>query len=213
MRTAPVQALLFDLGGVLLDIDFGRALAAWQPYSAWSPDELRNAFKHDAQYERHERGEIDAAAYFAHLASTLRLTASPEQIEQGWNAIFVGEIGPTRRLVESLRGTLPCYAFTNTNASHMTRWSALFPAVAGAFDRIFASHQLGLRKPERAAFECICALTGIPAASFLFFDDSAENVQAACDAGLQGVLVASPEDVVTALRVLGPVQLLDVKVQ
>jgi putative hydrolase of the HAD superfamily len=73
----------------------------------------------------------------------------------------------------------------------------------GAFDRIFASHELGLRKPERAAFERVCALTGTSAASILFFDDLAENVQAAKDAGFQGVLVKTPEDVAAALRSFG----------
>jgi glucose-1-phosphatase len=203
MAIHPPKALLFDLGGVLVDIDFGRAISAWAPYSALAPDELRKRFKHDAQYDRHERGEISADEYFAHLSTTLQLTASTEQIEQGWNAIFIGEIQQTRRLVEAMRGTLPCYAFTNTNASHMATWTSLFPEVVGAFDRIFASHQLGLRKPERKAFDRICSLTGTPAASILFFDDLAENVQAAENAGLQGVLVRSPEDVATSLRSLG----------
>ena len=203
MSTRHPKALLFDLGGVLVDIDFGRAIAAWAPYSALTPDALRQTFKHDVQYDRHERGEITANEYFEHLAATLQLTATTEQIEQGWNAIFVGEILQTRKLVEAMRGILPCYAFTNTNASHMAAWSKLFPGAVSAFDRIFASHQLGLRKPELAAFDRICSLTDTPAASILFFDDLAENVQAAEDAGLQGVLVRSTEDVVDSLHSLG----------
>jgi len=197
------EALLFDLGGVLLEIDFDRAIGAWAPYSALPADVLRKTFKHDVQYERHERGEITAMEYFGYLATTLQLTASFEQIEQGWNAIYVGEILQTRAMVESMRGVLPCYALTNTNASHMATWSKLFPGVLGAFDRVFASHQLGLRKPERAAFDRVCALTSTSAGSILFFDDVAENVQAAEDAGLQGVLVKSPEDVAAALRSCG----------
>jgi glucose-1-phosphatase len=203
MSVHPPKALLFDLGGVIVDIDFGRAIAAWAPYSALQPDELRQSFKHDDQYNRHERGEITANEYFEHLATTLQLTATVEQIEHGWNAIFLGEILETRKLVESMRGVLPCYAFTNTNASHMATWSRLFPDVVTAFDRIFASYQLGMRKPERKAFERICMLTGLPAESILFFDDLAENVRAAQDAGLQGVLVESPKSVATSLRALG----------
>ena len=203
MPTSAPEALLFDLGGVLVDIDFSRALTAWAPYSVLSPSELRKSFAHDLQYERHERGEIEAGEYFSHLARTLQLTATPEQIERGWNAIFVGEILQTRMLVEAMRGILPCYAFTNTNASHMATWSKLFPGVVGAFDRVFASHELGLRKPEREAFDRISHLTGAPAASILFFDDLPENVQAAANAGLQSVLVRSPQDVALALGPLG----------
>lgn len=197
------QALLFDLGGVLIDIDFGRAIAAWAPYSALSADVLSQTFRHDLQYQRHERGEISAQQYFNHLATSLQLNASPQQIEDGWNAIFVGEFLQTRQWVESMRGVLPCHAFSNTNASHMAAWSQRFPGVVDAFDRIFASHQLGLRKPERAAFDRVCALIGTAAGSVLFFDDLADNVRAAQDAGLQAVLVRSPDDVAATLQSLG----------
>ncbi len=202
MLTPFPEALLFDLGGVLLDIDFDRALSVWARYSALSMAELRKSFTQDQHYERHERGEIEAEEYFDHLAKTLKLTASREQIEHGWNAIFVGEILRTRVLIESMKGILPCYAFTNTNASHMATWSKLYPDVVAAFDRIFASHELGLRKPERAAFDQIRHLTGASAAAIIFFDDLTENIQAAQEAGLQGVLVRSPEDVASVLRTL-----------
>jgi epoxide hydrolase-like predicted phosphatase len=203
MPIEPPQALLFDLGGVLVDIDFARALDAWAPHSSLSLTQLREAFKHDLQYERHERGEIDAAEYFDHLAATLRLETTRDEIARGWNAIFVGEIVKARKIVEAMREVVPCYAFTNTNASHMAAWSSQFPRVVGAFDRIFASHELALRKPEPAAFERICQLTGVEAAATVFFDDLAENVQAARDCGLQAFLVRSPEDIVDALRAVG----------
>jgi glucose-1-phosphatase len=203
MPIEPPKALVFDLGGVLVDIDFGRALAAWAPHSSLSLSELRQAFTHDIQYERHERGEIGAAEYFNHLASTLKLTATEEEISRGWNAIFVGEIVEARKIVEAVRRVIPCYAFTNTNASHMATWSMLFPEVVGAFDRIFASHELGLRKPEQAAFERISQLIGVAAVSTVFFDDLPENVQAASTFGLQAFLVRAPKDIVHSLRTVG----------
>ncbi len=203
MRTSAAQALLFDVGGVVVDIDFNRALRAWSAHSRLSPDELKKRFQFDTAYERHERGEIEANDYFDHLASTLQLMVTREEIASGWNAIFVGEITATRRLIEAARTRLPCYAFTNTNASHLACWTRLFPGVVAAFDEIFASHQIGLRKPEHAAFEHICLATGIAAENFVFFDDLPENVQAASRAGLQAVLVRSPGDVAHALRGLG----------
>lgn len=157
---APPKALLFDLGGVLIDIDFARALNAWAPFSALSGIELRDAFQFDQAYERHERGELPSSEYFAHLRSALRLSASLREIEDGWNSIFVQEIATTRQLVQRVQQQLPCYAFTNTNGSHMARWSALFPEVVGSFGQIFASHQLGLRKPEPRAFQEVCRAMG-----------------------------------------------------
>lgn len=200
--TAASQALLFDLGGVLFEIDFGRALEAWSSHSALSLSQLRRTFTFDTEYERHERGEITAGEYFAHLASVLRLSGTPEQIESGWNAIFIREIEETRRLVQAVRRKLPCYAFSNTNASHMSAWAAQFPAVVSSFDRIFVSHEMGMRKPERPAFDHICRTLDLPPQSILFFDDLPANVQGAQDAGLRGVCVRGPADVARALAQL-----------
>lgn len=121
MQLSIPKALLFDLGGVLVDVDFSRSMTVWARSSALSAAELKTRFGFDRAYERHERNEISAQEYFAHLASILQLSADPEEIEAGWNAIFVGEIAETRMLVEKARQKLPCYAFTNTNASHMKR--------------------------------------------------------------------------------------------
>lgn len=207
MTTKKPKALLFDLGGVLVDIDFGRALKSWAVHSDLSFEELKREFRFDSQYEQHERGEMRANDYFDHLASTLKLTGTRADVERGWNAIFVGEIEATRKLVEAARTSIPCFAFSNTNASHMATWSKRFPEVANAFDQVFTSHEIGLRKPERAAFEHICRKTGYEAEAFLFFDDLPENVHAAAEVGLQAVLVRSPKDVADALAGYGWVHL------
>jgi putative hydrolase of the HAD superfamily len=203
MPTQPTHALLFDLGGVLVDIDFGRALAAWAPYSSLSVEDLARRFAFDLQYQRHERGEINASEYLDHLASVLELSATRAQIQSGWNAIFVGEITETRMMIESVRQTIPCYAFTNTNAAHMAAWSVLYPGVVGSFDRIFASHEIGLRKPDHAAFRHVAEAIGVAAGEIVFFDDLLDNVRAATEAGLRAVHVRSPEDVRHALREIG----------
>lgn len=201
--TPPPRALLFDLGGVLIDIDFSRAIKAWAPHSALSEAQLAAAFRFDEAYAQHECGQLSSPAYFAHLVDALQLSATAAQVEAGWNAIFQGEITATRRLVQQASRSLPCDAFTNTNHSHMQVWTGLYPDVVAAFRTIFASHQIGLRKPERSAFDFVCAAMQCKPAEVLFFDDLADNVQAAQAAGLQAVLVRSPQDVAAALKAAG----------
>ncbi len=203
MNSAKPRALLFDLGGVLIDIDFERALRAWAPMSRLSLAQLRESFHHDEYYERHERGEISAREYFAHLAQTLQLAGDPGQIAAGWNAIFPGEIPETTAMVRAARAELPCYLFTNTNAAHQEIWAALFPEVPRLFERIFASHEMGRRKPEIRAFEHVAREIGVTPGSILFFDDLLANVEGARAAGLQAVLVRSPQDVREALHKIG----------
>ena len=195
-----IQALLFDLGGVVVDIDFDIAFRKWQSISRLSFDEIKQAFTFDIPYAKHERGEIDAAEYFAHLRAVLKLRGSDARIAECWNAIFVREIPETLEMVRAARAVVPCYAFTNTNATHQKAWTAVAPGVLQSFDRIFASHEIGLRKPEKRAFEHIAASIGVPLPSILFFDDLLENVEGARAAGLKAVHVRGPGDVRDALR-------------
>ena len=204
---APVQALLFDLGGVIVDIDMHRVFKTWAAYSPLRWNEIQATFTQDTPYHQLERGEIEAAAYYDHVAQTLRLSASHAQIEAGWNAIFKGEITATVQRIQALRARhgsrLPLYGFSNTNAAHQQAWPATCPNVNTLFDRLFTSHTLGLRKPEPAAYQQVLQHMVVPAGSVLFFDDSPTNVDAALAAGLQAVRVHGPADVAQALQQAG----------
>lgn len=197
-----VRALLFDLGGVLMRIDFGRVFAHWQEISALSLPELHAAFEFDEQYDRHERGEISGAEYFAHVRDRLQLQDDLAHIEAGWNAIFVGTFHETAAMVRSASAHLPCAVFSNTNATHEAVWSRAYADVLAPFQRIFVSSSMGMRKPERAAFEHVAGELGVPIGSILFFDDLGANVDGARAAGMQAVHVAGPDDVRAALTAL-----------
>ena len=199
-----VDALLFDLGGVVLEIDFDRAFAHWAATSAGgSFDSIKAAFSFDLPYQRHERGEISGPEYFESLRETLGLVAPDVDIEAGWNAIFVGEIEQSIRAVQAVNQRLPTYAFSNSNHTHERLWRADYPRVTALFRDIFVSSRLGLRKPEARAFAEIAERTAVPAQRMLFFDDTEENVAGARRAGLQAVHVRSPADITASLALLG----------
>ena len=200
-----VEALLFDLGGVVIEIDFDRVLRRYKTISALSFAELKSTFHFDTAYQRHERGEIDGAEYFAHLRNLLKLDGSDDEIAAGWNAVFVMEIPTVLVAISKARKQFPCYAFTNTNPTHLAAWQADYPAIFQSFDKIFISFDLGLRKPERRAFDAIATEIGVAHANILFFDDTEENIAGADVAGLQTVYVQSPDDIHCALENLnGP---------
>jgi putative hydrolase of the HAD superfamily len=197
------QAVLFDLGGVVLEIDFGRAFAHWQARSRLAPEHIRERFGVDEPYELHETGGIDAQAYFAHLREHLQLEDDAGFIHEGWNSIFVGEIAETVAVLKALRERVPCYALSNTNAAHLAHMQREFPQVLAQFRKVFVSHEIGHRKPQPRAFEHVVREMGVAPGQVLFFDDLAENVEAARECGLQAVQVQGPADVRGALRERG----------
>ena len=187
------DALLFDLGRVVLDIDFKKTLACWADHADCDPAHLAGRFtSRDETYQRHERGEISEAEFFAALRGLLGIGISDAQFLEGWNAIFAGEMPGIAPLLQRAARHLPLYAFSNTNGAHVEH-----------FREVFLSSSIGLRKPDGEAYDHVVKAIGVPAERIVFFDDLAENIEGARARGLIAVRVRSPDDVAEALAALG----------
>jgi putative hydrolase of the HAD superfamily len=197
------DALLFDLGRVVFDIDFDKAIACWAGHAACGPAQLAGRLPRGEVHHRHEKGEISDAEYFAHLRASLGISISDAQFLEGWNAIFAGEMPDIASQLARAAKHLPIYAFSNTNRPHVEYFSQAYAGVLGHFREIFLSSSIGLRKPDAAAYDHVVKAIGVPAARIVFFDDSAENIEGARAAGLSAVHVTSPGDVADALAALG----------
>jgi putative hydrolase of the HAD superfamily len=197
------DALLFDIGRVVLDIDFGRVMANWAGHAGCEPAQLAARFAPNDAWHAHERGEISDAEFFAGLRSSLGVTISDAQFLEGWNAIFTGEMPDIGASLARAGKSLPLYAFSNTNNAHVVHFSKAYAGVLGHFREIYLSNAIGLRKPEAAAFDHVVKAIGVPASRIVFFDDSADNIKGAQARGLTAVHVTAPDDVARALVALG----------
>jgi putative hydrolase of the HAD superfamily len=198
------DALLFDLGRVVLDIDFSKVVACWAGHAGCEPAHLSGRFSwRDEFYQQHEKGEISDAEFFAALRALLGVELSDAQFLQGWNEIFAGEMPGIAPLLQRAAQRLPLYAFSNTNAAHVEHFSETYAGVLGHFREIFLSSAIGLRKPDAAAYDHVVKAIGVPASRIVFFDDLAENIDGARACGLTAVHVTSPDDVAHALAALG----------
>jgi glucose-1-phosphatase len=197
------DALLFDLGRVVIDIDFSKTLACWAGHAGCAPAHLVGRFARDDIYQRHETGSISDAEFFAGLRAALGIDLSDAQFLEGWNAIFAGEMPGITPLLARAAAHLPLYAFSNTNGAHVEHFSRAYAEVLGHFREIFLSSTIGLRKPDAAAYDHVVKAIGVPAERIVFFDDLAENIDGARARGLTAVHVTSPDDVARALAALG----------
>jgi len=193
------DALLFDLGNVVIDIDFNRAFARWAAHAGCEVAPLRARFTVDEACQRHEIGAISDSAYFASLRGSLGIDLSDAQFLDGWNAIFVGAAEGIDAALAQAAAHLPVYAFSNTNPAHETHWSARFADTIRHFRKIYVSSTIRLRKPDAAAFRFVVDDIGVAPDRILFFDDSLANVEGARACGLQAVHVRSPADTRAAL--------------
>jgi putative hydrolase of the HAD superfamily len=197
------DALLFDLGRVVLDTDFARTLECWAGHAGCAPARIIGRFSADEAYRRHERGEITDAEFFASLRDTLGIDVTDAQFLEGWNATFAGTMPEIEPLLARAARSLPLYAFSNTNRAHEAHFSRAFAEVLGHFRKMFLSSTIGLRKPEAAAYDHVVKEIGVPAGRIVFFDDLQENIGGARARGLIAIHVTSTRDVADALAALG----------
>jgi len=197
------DALLFDLGRVVLDIDFSKTILCWAGYAGCEPADIVARFVRDEAYRHHEIGKISDEAYFDSLRASLGVELSDAQFLEGWNAIFAGEMPGIAPLLARAAASLPLYAFSNTNAPHVEHFSKTYADLLGCFREVYLSSAIGLRKPDAAAYDHVVNAIGVPAARIVFFDDLAENVEGARARGLLAVHVRSSADVAAALDALG----------
>jgi FMN phosphatase YigB (HAD superfamily) len=197
------DALLFDLGRVVLDVDFKKTLACWAGHAGCEPADLAGRFSRDEFYQRHEKGELSDAEFFQALRTVLGIAISDAQFLEGWNAIFSGEMPGIAPLLARAAKSVPLYAFSNTNAAHVDHFSAAYPGVLGYFRELFLSSAIRLRKPDAEAYDHVVKAIGAPAERIVFFDDLAENIEGARARGLTAVHVTSSADVAEAMAALG----------
>ena len=197
------DALLFDLGRVVIDIDFGKAIACWAGHAGCDPSDIVARFVRGETYRQHELGRISDAAYFDSLRTGLGIGLSDAQLLEGWNAIFAGEMPGIAALLARAAKRLPLYAFSNTNQPHVEYFSRLHADLLGHFRELYLSSRIGLRKPDAAAYDHVVKAIGVPASRIVFFDDLGENVEGARARGLQAIHVRAPTDVADALAALG----------
>jgi putative hydrolase of the HAD superfamily len=180
---------VFDLGGVVVDIchewEEAAALAA-VPIRNSSPGRLADFSGTDA----YNAAELSLDEYLEALADWLGCDG-PAQALKVHNAILKAEIKGALELILELKGEGWMTAcLSNTNEAH---WSHLiqsgrFPSMA-ALDRLYASHILGLNKPDPAIYSAVQADTGAEPGEIVFFDDVSINVDAALAKGWRALRI------------------------
>jgi glucose-1-phosphatase len=198
------DALLFDLGRVVIDIDFNLAFANWAEHARCDQAVIARRFSHDDAYRQHERGEIDADEYFTALRLALGVEISNTELLDGWNAIFIGEMPGIAPLLARAARQFPLYVLSNSNREHERCWSTRFSGVLRHFREIYVSSTIGFRKPEAEAYNYVVKAIGTTAERIVFFDDILENVVAARACGLQAFHVKSSAEVANAVASLAP---------
>lgn len=186
-----IDALIFDLGNVIIDIDYDVMIAAFREIAARDFSELITYTHQDHLFSLYERGDISSAAFRAALRPYLRHSVSDAEIDRAWNAILCRYSEDKFRRLMELRRRYRVYALSNINEIHLGDIDRYVSTHLGApdmrsyFDHAYYSHELRTRKPEPAIYQMLIDHAGLDPQRSLFIDDKPENTDAAAALGFR----------------------------
>ena len=183
IKTADVKAVVFDLGGVLLQLrDPVETFKVQMPPTLFLERWLKSP-----SVRQFERGASDAGTFARAMVQELELPMDWQEFLRRFDSWPERIFPETTALLGSIPEGIAKLLLSNTNAAHWGR-SDIGPSLSRLFDRTFLSFETGLLKPDGEAFLQVIAAYDMPAHAFLFFDDNPLNVAAAVETGMQAVL-------------------------
>ncbi|MBL0356635.1 MAG: HAD family phosphatase [Chitinophagaceae bacterium] len=195
---AAIKNIIFDLGGVLLNIDFNRTAEAFKQLGVKNFDGFYSKETASDLFEKLETGYISNEYFYAAMQQHCTPGTSFMQVQNAWNAILVGFRKESIGFLSSLKHRYPIYLLSNTNSIHHNRFIELFREETGdSFDAHFIksyySHEIQKRKPYKDTYLFVLENGGMNAAETLFIDDAVTNIEGAKKAGLQTHLLLPSE--------------------
>lgn len=185
------QAVVFDLGKVLLDFDYRIAARTLAPQSRFGAEQFKLVLDQSPLLHRYESGEINTLEFFGEVCQLTGYHGSLAEFRAAFGDIFA-EILPMVELQRQLRErSIPTFIFSNTNEIAVGHVRQRFPFFSGFTGYIF-SHEVGCMKPGAKIYEAIETITGKTGADLLYLDDRTENIDAGAARGWQTILHHDP---------------------
>jgi len=188
---ATIKNIIFDLGGVLLDIDYHKTAKAFTDLGVQQFDDLYSQANANDLFEALETGTISEDDFYKSLHSYCHPVTTRFQMQSAWNAILLNFRVESLSVLEELKKKYNLYLLSNTNQIHHTAFNQILleqtgkPSLDGYFIKSYYSHLINKRKPYATTYEWVVQDANILAAETLFIDDSINNIIGATEAGLQ----------------------------
>jgi len=200
-----IQTVVFDLGKVLVDFDYGIAARKIAARAKISVIELGQFLLSDPVLLRYETGLLTTEQFYNAICSGTGFSGTLEEFGTTFADIF-WPIEPMVKLHAALRQqNVPTYIFSNTNELAVRHIRRNFPFFEN-FDGYILSYEHGAMKPESKLYEVVERTSGRRGKEILYLDDRPENIEAGAARGWQVILQENPEKTHSALRALGLLQ-------
>ena len=186
-----IKNIIFDLGGVLLNLDFKRTYDALQKLGINNPEEIIRLGKGSVILKEQESGAITDEEFIQSLKKLAADSVEDSDIIDAWNRLLVDFPKDRIEWLTGLKKKYRLFLFSNTNGIHLKHFRKIYSDTYNNalfddhFEKAYYSHIAGISKPDLKAYELVIRENDLIPAESLFVDDSLPNVEAARQAGLQ----------------------------
>ena len=197
-----IKAIIFDLGAVILNISYQNTTDEFSKLGVKNASSFYSKKAQTNLFNQIETGDITAEKFLTGLQKETD-NASINQVSEAWNAMLLDLPENRLAVIQSLKKEYSIYLLSNTNAIHIDalkkktgniKWEKF----CNLFDKMYLSHELGVRKPNAAIFGYILMEQNLKPQEVFFIDDSAEHIEGANKLGIKTHHLKSGEEI-TAL--------------
>jgi putative hydrolase of the HAD superfamily len=185
--------IIFDLGGVVLDIDYNLTISAFKALGIENAATFYSKAQQIPLFDELEKGNITEEKFYDEMRRMSGLPLSDLQIQNAWNALLIGLPEENVVLLKQLKNRSRIFLLSNTNCIHERGYREMIARHYGSFiledlfEKSYLSHHLHMRKPDPMIFEFVLADAGLDRAETLFIDDSPQHVDAARKLGINAI--------------------------
>ena len=196
------KAIIFDLGAVILNINYQNTIDEFTKLGVNNAATFYSKKVQTNLFNQIETGMISSNEFLKVLQKETK-NANINQVEKAWNAMLLDLPEERIQLIEKLKkNNYSIYLLSNTNAIHIDaikkqlgkrKWLAF----CKLFDKMYLSHELGLRKPDVKIFEYILNEQKLKAEEVFFIDDSPQHIASAKKIGIHCHHLLDDENIIT----------------
>ena len=184
-----IKAIIFDLGGVILNINYQNTIDAFKKLGVKNPESFYSKKKQINLFNKFEIGKINIKEFLLELQKAT-YNASVKEVKHAWNSMLLDLPENRVNLLTKINESYSIFLLSNTNAIHISEFKKTlgeneYVKFYNLFKKVYFSHKIGLRKPHVEAFKLILDENKLPAHKVLFIDDSLQHIQGAKKIGIK----------------------------
>jgi putative hydrolase of the HAD superfamily len=196
-----IKNIIFDLGGVILNVDFYLTNEEFKKLGVKNFNKLYSQLVQTNLFKDFEKGIISVKKFHDKFRKITGISISDYKIDKAWNSM-IGDFPLQRiRLLENLRKKYKIFLLSNTNKIHYNLYikrlekEYRYKKFSELFEKSYLSFNIGMRKPDKEIFDFVVTQNNIKPKETLFIDDSFQNTESAKQTGLKTYLLSKKEDI------------------